>query len=188
MSFPFSLLFVSGFFVCLFGWLVFCFVLFLWKMRVCKTDLWTVTYVQFERTEKNRHPYCFSLKCICQWLLPMTAGTWGKLKCYSFASLKDAFIQIYPKKYCKLWRLRLDLTFVVDRVVRFNYGHIRFSIVATEQKKLIVYTVVVRYQLQIILKLPSSNRFCLFKPKPGLLPPLPRLFEENILCTVSYVS
>ena len=51
------------------------------------------------------------------------------------------------------------------------------------KRKLIVYTAVIRCQLQITLKLPLSNWFCVFKPNSQLLPPLPWLFEEDIFCT-----
>ena len=42
--------------------------------------------------KENEHNYSRFLKCICHWLLRMTAGTCEKLKCFSFASLKAAVI------------------------------------------------------------------------------------------------
>ena len=101
----------------------------------CKTDLWTQTDVQFERIEKKS-----ILIGLC-WNVHDSRNL-GKVESYSFASLKDAFIQICPEidKYWTLGGLHSFWYIEVYRiscmiVVRSNYIHVRHFRGATVQRK-----------------------------------------------------
>ena len=133
--------------------------------------------------KRQKYPYWFVLKCPWQQEL-------GKSRNATLLHVwrVHSFRSVLQDKYSTLWRLH---TFWYIKVYpswsTWWLEAIIFIFAISEwqqcKRKLIEYTTVMRYQLQITLKLPSSNWFCVFKPTSRLLPPLPWLFDEDIFCT-----